>query len=452
MNFIFKNLKPYKKELILGPTFKLCEAIIEISLPIILSHIINDFSSVVKTNYTFLCLFLLSLVLIAFGSSISCQYMAAKTSQNFGKSIRKNFFEKLSTLSANQLENFSSASLTNRFTNDIGNLELAVALLIRLVIRVPFIFIGSLLMIFLLNKTISIIVLLSTIILGIFVFLIFKYSSPIFEKYNLKLDRMLTRLKENLENVQLVRGFNMQHFENKNFEKNNKLLGKNYFKANFISSLLNPISTIILDITILEILYFTKFNPGNLLIGDLIAIINYISQMLTVIIVFSNLVTTYSKAFSSYNRLNDFFNLNPEFIYGNENTFDNNAIAVKFENVNFSFSKETNLFENLNIAIASGEIIGIVGLTSAGKTTFLNLINRSLDCTSGNIKLFEKSIKDYSFDALKENITYISQKPEFFTNSIKENILLGKEYSPHSFDYALQNSDSKEFIERFTEK
>ena len=217
MNFIFKNLKPYKKELILGPTFKLCEAIIEISLPIILSHIINDFSSVVKTNYTFLCLFLLSLVLIAFGSSISCQYMAAKTSQNFGKSIRKNFFEKLSTLSANQLENFSSASLTNRFTNDIGNLELAVALLIRLVIRVPFIFIGSLLMIFLLNKTISIIVLLSTIILGIFVFLIFKYSSPIFEKYNLKLDRMLTRLKENLENVQLVRGFNMQHFENKNF-------------------------------------------------------------------------------------------------------------------------------------------------------------------------------------------------------------------------------------------
>lgn len=451
MNFITKNLKSYKKELILGPFLKLCEAMVEISLPFILSYIINNFNSGNKINYIFWSLFLCALVIIAFLCSISCQYMASTASQGFGKNVRKNFFNKLSNLPTKNLEKFSTSSLVNRFTNDISNLEIAVALLIRLVIRVPFICIGSLIMIAFLNKTIALIVLISNIFLVIFICIIFKNSSPLYERYNLKLDRTSTRLKENLDNVQLVRGFNTQKFENEKFALNNNSLKKISFRANFISYLLNPINILILDITILEVLYFAKFNFSSILVGDLIAIINYISQMSTAIIVFSNLVTIYTRAYTSYKRLNEFFSIPSNFKYGNETEFKENDIAVKFENVNFSYFNDVDLFKNINLSFNTGEIIGLIGLTASGKSTFLNLVARNYDCTSGEINLFGENIKNYSYGCLKNNIVFISQKSEFFTNTIKENILLGKK-DESNFDFALEQSDCNEFINKLNKK
>lgn len=452
MNFILKNLKSYKKELFFGPLFKLSEAIIEISLPLILSYIINIFNSGNEINYIFLSIFLFILIIVAFIFSILAQYIAAKTSQGFGTTLRKSFFLKLSNLSSSDTKQFSNSSLINRFTNDIGNLEIAVAMFIRLVLRVPFICIGSLVMIAILNKTIALAVLVSNIILSIFIFIIFKFSSPLYEKYNTKLDKTSTRLKENLENVQLVRAFNMQNYEKEIFNKNNNSLKTLANRANFFSYLLNPISILILDITILVILYFAKFNSSFILVGDLIAIINYISQMSVAIIVFSNLVTIYTKAYTSSKRLEEFFSLKENFVYGNQNTFESSDIAIQFNNVNFSFYDKNILFENLNFNFKTGEIIGLIGLTASGKSSFLNLINRTYDCNTGDINLFGKSIKDYSKETLTKNIIFISQKPEFFTDTIRENILLGRKFNKERFYFALSNADCLEFIEKLENK
>ena len=452
MNFIFKNLKPYKKELFFGPLLKLSEAIIEISLPLFLSYIINNFYARGKINYIHLSIFLFIIVIMGFTFSILAQYMAASTSQGFGRALRKNFFEKLSKLSFLDTQKFSSSSLINRFTNDIGNLEIATAMFIRLVLRVPFICIGSLLMILFLSKNIALIILISNILLAIVIFFIFKISSPLYEKYNSTLDKTSTRLKENLENVQVVRAFNMQNFEENFFEENNNYLKKLASRANFFSYLLNPLSVVILDFTILAVLYFSKFYINNLPVGNLIAIINYISQMTAAIIVFSNLVTIYTKAFTSFKRLKEFFELKENISYGKENKFPTSDTSVEFKNVNFSFNPSKKLFVNLNFTFKTGEIIGIIGLTASGKTTLLNLLNKNYTCNLGSIKLFNKDIKDYSKKALSENIIFISQNPEFFTNSIKENILLGRKFNKDSFDFALRNSDCLEFIEKLEEK
>lgn len=452
MNFIFKNLNPYKKELFFGPLLKLSEAIVEILLPLFLSYIINNFYAREKINYLSLSIFLFLLVTIGFTFSILAQYMAATTSQGFGKALRKAFFQKLSKLSFCNTQKFSNSSLINRFTNDIENLEIATAMFIRLVLRVPFICIGSLLMIAFLNKTIALIILASNIVLALVIFIIFKISSPLYEKYNAKLDETSTRLKENLENVQLVRAFNMQDSEENFFEENNNYLKKLATRANFFSYLLNPLSIVILDFTILAVIYFSKFHLDTLFIGDLIAIINYISQMSAAIIVFSNLVTVYTRAYTSFKRLKEFFSLKENTSYGKENIFPISEVAVKFKNVNFSFNSSKKLFENLNFTFKTGEIIGLIGLTAAGKTTFLNLLNKNYSCNSGCVELFGKNIQKYSKKALTENIIFISQKPEFFTNSIKENILLGRKFEKKRFQFALENSDCLEFIEKLENK
>ncbi len=424
MKEMLKYLKPYKKELTFGPLFKLFEAIIEISLPIMIAKIIDNYTNLTTKQILLYTIGILMLVLIGFCSASTSQYFAAKASQGYGTNLRKKFYKHVSQLSDKQIYQYGTSALVNRITNDINNLEVAIAMFIRLVLRSPFICIGSLIMIFIINAKIAITVILALIILSISIYIIFKISSKLQRTLNLKIDETLVRIKENLVNIRLIRSFNTKTFEKEKFDIQNNKIHEISSKYNFISNLLTPSNVIILNIAIVLVLYISKVYVNNISIGNLIAIINYISQMTNAIIVLSNLIVIYTRAFVSANRIAEIMRIKPDMQYGKLDTIENTENAITLQNISFAYNRQSELINNLNLTIKKGEIIGIIGFTASGKTSLLNLINRNYDVDSGEILIFGKYIKYYTKQTLKDNIRIISQKKQFFTGTIEENIKL----------------------------
>ena len=428
MKGILKHLGKYKKELIVGPLFKLFEAIIEISLPIIIAKIIDNSIDLTISKILLYIVGILTLILIGFCSASISQYFAAKASQGYGTNLRKEFFKHISLLSNKQLSKYGPSALVNRITNDINNLEIAVAMFIRLVLRSPFICIGSLIMISIINVRIAIIVTLALIVLSISIYAIFKISAKLQQNLNKNIDKALVRIKEILVNIRLIRSVNTKYFEKEKFsEENNKIYGIS-LKYNFISNLLTPTNVMILNIAIVMILYISQVYIKNISIGNLIAIINYISQMTNAVIVLSNLIIIYTRAFSSANRITEIMKMKPDIKYGNIYEMNNRENAIIFKNVSFSYNKESELIKDFNLTVKTGEIIGIIGFTASGKTSLLNLITRNYEVNKGEVFIFDRKISDYNKQALKRNIKIISQKKQFFTETIEENIKFRRKY------------------------
>lgn len=428
MKEILKYLAPYKKELIFGPLFKLIEAIVEISLPIIIAKIIDNSLTLTIKEILIYGIAILVLIIIGFCSASTSQYFAAKASQGYGTNLRRNLFKHISLLSNKQLNEYGTSALVNRITSDVVNLEVAISMFIRLVLRSPFICIGSLIIIFIINVKVGIVVTISLIILSICIYIIFKVSSKIQGELATQIDNMLVRIKENLVNIRLVKSFNTKDFEKLKFDKENNKIYKTYLKYGYISNILAPSNVIILNLTTVAILYFSKKYIESISIGNVIAVINYIAQMTNAIIVLSNLIVIYTKAYISAHRVEEILKIRTDMEYGNVDKITNSETAICLKNIDFSYNKNSQLIENLNLSIKTGEIIGLIGLTGSGKTTLLNLIARNYDVDSGEIYIFDKNIKDYDKKTLKHNIKIISQKKQFFTDTIQENIKLRKSY------------------------
>lgn len=420
MKGILKHLGKYKKELIVGPLFKLFEAIIEISLPIIIAKIIDNSIDLTIGKILLYIVGILTLILIGFCSASISQYFAAKASQGYGTNLRKEFFKHISLLSNKQLSKYGASALVNRITNDINNLEIAVAMFIRLVLRSPFICIGSLIMISIINVRIAIIVTLALIVLLISIYAIFKISAKLQQDLNKNIDKALVRIKEILVNIRLIRSVNTKDFEKEKFSVENNKIYEISLRYNFISNLLTP--------TNVMILYTSRVYVKNISIGNLIAIINYISQMTNAVIVLSNLIIIYTRAFSSANRITEIMKMKPDIKYGNIYEMNNRENAIIFKNVSFSYNKESELIKDFNLTVKTGEIIGIIGFTASGKTSLLNLITRNYEVNKGEVFIFDRKISDYNKQALKRNIKIISQKKQFFTETIEENIKFRRKY------------------------
>ncbi len=428
MKGILKHLGKYKKELIVGPLFKLFEAIIEISLPMIIAKIIDNSINLTISKILLYILEILTLILIGFCSASISQYFAAKASQGYGTNLRKEFFKHISLLSNKQLSKYGASALVNRITNDINNLEIAVAMFIRLVLRSPFICIGSLIMISIINVRIAIIVTLALIVLSISIYAIFKISAKLQQDLNKNIDKALVRIKEILVNIRLIRSVNTKDFEKEKFSVENNKIYEISLRYNFISNLLTPTNVMILNIGIVIILYTSRVYVKNISIGNLIAIINYISQMTNAVIVLSNLIIIYTRAFSSANRITEIMKIKPDIKYGNIYEMNNRENAIIFKNVSFSYNKESELIKDFNLTVKTGEIIGIIGFTASGKTSLLNLITRNYEANKGEVFIFDRKISDYNKQALKRNIKIISQKKQFFTETIEENIKFRRKY------------------------
>lgn len=449
MNKVKHVITEYKNKLIIGPIFKLVEAIIEILIPVIIAKVIDNIFLYNVNEKIKIGVIILIITIIGYICASISQYLAAKVSQDIGKKLRLDLFKHIFKVPNKEIDRIGSLAIVNRLTNDIFNIELAIAMWIRLVIRVPFICIASLVMISIINLNIAFMVLGSTIIFSLVIWFIIKLTMPLYKKANNLLDNLLAKVKEQIINIKIIRSFVTENKELNKFKKINDENFKFYKRANIISSLLSPMTSIVLNLAIILVLFNGSIQVKyNLLTqGELIAIINYVTQILISVIILSNLISIYTKAFSSVNRVNYIFNIKGEKQKGfiekiNERT-DN---IIRFENVSFSYNDKNLLFNNINVIIKKGEIVGIIGPTSSGKSTFLELINRSYIPNSGNIFFCDVNLSEYTNFCVKQNIRLIEQNPIFLRDSIKNNIKLSYDVNDNEINNSIILSGADEFI------
>ena len=449
MNKVKHVITEYKNKLIIGPIFKLVEAIIEILIPVIIAKVIDNIFLYNVNEKIKIGVIILIITIIGYICASISQYLAAKVSQDIGKKLRLDLFKHIFKVPNKEIDRIGSLAIVNRLTNDIFNIELAIAMWIRLVIRVPFICIASLVMISIINLNIAFIVLGSTIIFSLVIWFIIKLTMPLYKKANNLLDNLLAKVKEQIINIKIIRSFVTENKELNKFKKINDENFKFYKRANIISSLLSPMTSIVLNLAIILVLFNGSIQVKyNLLTqGELIAIINYVTQILISVIILSNLISIYTKAFSSVNRVNYIYNIKGEKQKGfiekiNERT-DN---IIRFENVSFSYNDKNLLFNNINVIIKKGEIVGIIGPTSSGKSTFLELINRSYIPNSGNIFFCDVNLSEYTNFCVKQNIRLIEQNPIFLRDSIKNNIKLSYDVNDNEINNSIILSGADEFI------
>lgn len=491
---------------IIGAIFKLSEAIFELIVPVIMADIIDTGIATGDVKY----ILTQGGILIALGISglvlaLTCQYLASRSAQGFGTRLRRELYSHINGLSFNELDRFGSSSLVTRLTSDIYQAEKAVAMTIRLASRVPFLIIGSAVMAVILNWKLSIIFLIIAPIIGITLYFIMKKSVPYYKRNQEKLDSLNSIARESLGGSRVIRAYAGEDDEIERFEKETLALEKNAIKVGKIANLLNPFTTVILNIGIIAIIYFGAFqvNVGDMSQGEVIAFVNYINQIMLAIIVFSQLIAIYTRAGASADRINEVLgtvstvkdpediNLNEEIINDgnaeNSSKIDTNAellankseiaisanngvnaisldnidgtiaenasnidtnYLVEFDDVTFSYGGDPAL-SGVSFKLKRGELLGIIGGTGSGKSTLINLIPRFYDVGKGEIFYCGKNIKNYSVKELRSRIGLAPQKARLFRGTIADNIRWGKrDATDQEVKSAATLALADEFVER----
>jgi len=457
MRRILSFLKPYKKQLVVGPSFKLLEAILELLIPTLMVSIVDigvqnkDTSYILKMGGL-----MLGIAAVGLLSALICQYSASIASQGFGTDVRNALFKHIMSLSSKELDEIGTTGYTTRLTNDINTLQLAVAMLIRLVIRAPFISLGSIVMALYINARLSIIIILTLPILVTIVYFIMKKTIPLYKKVMATLDSLTLVVKENLQGVRVIRAFARRDREKKRFDNLNTDFANMSVKAGRISTLLNPATTLIMNIAIILILYFSgiSIKLGNMTQGEIIAFINYISYMVTALLVTANLVILFTRAYTSAQRVSEVFEQSSSITDGGTKEIDKDAeYAVEFDDVFFAYNEGFYVLTDISFKLKRGESLGIIGGTGSGKTTLINLMMRMYDADKGSIRILGKDIKSYNIDALRKSVAIVAQKSVIFSGTIEENIRQGNmDATMEDIHEAAKNAEALEFIMKKDDK
>lgn len=450
---LVRFLKPYKKEFILGPVFKLAEAILEILLPTLMALIIDNGISSQNKVYIFKIGGLMILcATIGLACALVCQFMASRASQGIGTDIRNYIFEHIETFSHKELDKFGTASLINRTTSDVNQIQSAVAMLIRLVVRAPFLCIGGAIMAMIIDLKLSLILFISIPIFAIILYLIMKKTIPLYKIVQTRLDNIALVLRENLTGVRVVRAFATVEKEKEIFKNTTKDYSTTAVKVGLISALTNPATTLIMNFAIIAVLWFggIRVNIGSMTQGQIIAYVNYLILILNALVIVANLVVLFTKASASASRINEIFETktilqDKEDINIIENS---NACVIEFQNVCFSYNgTKQYVLKNLSFKVFKGQTIGIIGGTGSGKTTLVQLIPRFYDVSEGTILINGVDVKDYSQEILRKKIGIVPQKAVLFSGTISENIKWGKkDATDEEIQKAAQIAQASSFI------
>lgn len=423
-----RYLKYYKKEVILGPLFKLFEAIFELIVPLIMASIIDKGINGGNYNYIWqmgLVLFLVAVV--GFCSTMVCQYFAAKASQGVGTIIRNDLFKHIETLDFSQIDSFGGAELLTRINNDINQVQLSVAMLIRLVIRAPFIVAGSIVMAFIINVYAGLIFFAVGFLILFSALFIMYLTIPKNKTVQKDLEKVTEIAKENLSGIRVVKAFNQETYETSRLTSKTSKLKEDANKVSLVSALLNPVAAILIALAILFILKLSGslVFDGFISQGDVTALVNYLNQILAAIFVVCNLIQIFGKAISSCQRINEVLDTSPEIKYGNVAEVEEKPILYEVKNLTYTYPKASKpSINHLTFTIKKGEFIGIVGGTGSGKTTLLHLLARYYDPSSGTIFYNERDIKDYTKEAINKSIGFVFQKAVLANMSVRDNLRL----------------------------
>lgn len=447
-------LKSYKFYMIVGPLFKVIEVIFELCIPFVVKDIINYG---IQNNDTFFivtrCILMISLGILGFCSTLICQYFASIASQGYGTKLRDEIFTQSHNLDVSNINKFSKGYIQTLVTNDSIYMQNALAVGIRLLIRAPILVLGAMICSFIIDYIVGIIFLVLTLIISIILFFIIRYTSKKYTQIQKNLDFLSNKVSDNLKGNRVIRAFNEEDRQIDIFKDETNKYKKKAVHVEIFNSFINPLSFAIINIGIVLILYFTAGNFGFLSLdsGDIIALINYLNQILTALLVVSNLVIIFNKAYASKKRIDEFLDCSNDIISGIKKSLDKSDTCLMLEEVSFSFNgEEKRVLKNISFKLKLNESLGIIGGTGSGKSTLLNLISRIYDRSSGNILYFGKDIKDYDIQYLKNSISYAGQKSTLYKGSIKSNLLIGNaNATDEEIIRALKAADAYSFIEKY---
>lgn len=453
-----RYLKNYRKECTFGPIFKFLEAFFELLLPTIMALIINN--GVLKHDSGYIIRLggiMTVLAVCGYGCACVCQFCAARASQGFGTDLRNDMFRHILGYSYTQSDKFGAPTLTNRITNDINQLQQWVAMMIRLVPRAPFICIGAVVLSFCLDAKLALILVFCVPFLGAVIFAVTKYAAPLYRDYQKKLDGIAMVLRENLSGVRVIRAFSKTKDETARFNAASAGLMKTGFSIGGASSLFNPLTSLVVNMAVVFILWFggIRINTGRLSQGQIIAFINYVNQILYALTVVSNLIILLTKAMASASRVNEVLEAETETAAGAETLPEpSDSPAVEFKDVSFGYNNSgEKALEHISVKVFRGETLGIIGATGSGKTTFVNLIERFYDAGSGHILINGIDVKKISPAALRGSIGIVPQKALLFSGTIAENIRWGgKNADVAAVEDAARIAQADEFIRELPER
>lgn len=452
-----RYLKYYKLQVTIGPVFKLLEAIFELIVPLIMANIIDIGVKNGDTNY----IAKQGVLLVILGvtgllSALICQYSASFASQGVGTILRRDLFHHINTLSHKEIDKIGTPSLITRMTSDINQIQLAVAMLIRLVIRAPFLVVGAMIMASTVSLKLSVIFFGAAVLIGLTLYIIMSKSVPFFKTIQKRLDRISLISRENLRGNRVIRAFARQDEEEEKFSKAAQELTDASISAGRISVLLSPLTCIITNTAIALIIWFggMNVNIGELSQGDIIALVNYMTQIMLAMVVVADLVVIFTRASASAQRINEIFETKTSVTEekAEKNPTAENDNAIEFRNVSFSYG-EGEALKNVTFSIKKGETLGIIGGTGSGKSTFVNLIPRFYDATKGQVLVNGIDVKKYEIETLREKIGVVAQKTVLFKGSLRKNMQWGKEKATdEEIIKALKIARSWDFVEKLPGK
>ena len=451
-----KYLFRYKKELVLGPFFKLWEAVFELIIPLVMAKIIDVGIASRDVGYVLrLGGVILGLAAVGFCSTLVCQYIAAKASQGVGTDLRNDMFRHINTLSHGEIDRLGTSSLITRLTNDINQYQMGVAMLIRLAIRTPFLVIGSAIMALTIDVWLSLVFFAAIPLIAVVLFFIMAKASPMYVTVQRKLDRVSLLTRENLSGSRVIRAFSKQRQAEQTFSNAVEDQTAAAVRVARISALMNPAAYAIMNLAIVAIVWFGGYRvfDGALSQGQIIAFVNYMMQILAALLAMANIILIFTKAAASAQRIADVFDTKPSVVSGANQAVSvtGEAPVVRFKDVCFSYSATgENALTDISFDLNLGQTLGIIGATGCGKSTLVQLIPRFYDVTSGTVEVDGIDVRQYDLQVLRKKIGMVPQSAVLFSGTIRSNLLWGNESaSDEDLWQALRIAQAEDFVRSF---
>lgn len=448
-------LKQFKREVLIGPVFKLTEAVFELIVPLVMAQIIDvgiangDRGYVLRMGGV-----MVLLGLVGLGCALICQYCAARASQGFGTVLRSEMFRHINTLSHGEIDQIGTPSLITRITNDVNQLQLAVAMLIRLVVRAPFLVIGATVMALLLDWKLACIFFVAAPLMALVLYLVMSRSIPFYRIIQKKLDRISLITRENLSGVRVIRAFSRQEKEKERFAQASEDQMSTSITVGRISALLNPLTSAIINLAIAAVIWFGGFrvDAGGMTQGEVIAFVNYLNQILLAMIVVANLVVIFTKAAASATRVDEVLELHPSIV----NRVSRPAQEVEgspeiaFDAVSFAYPDAgAYSLSDISFTVARGQTLGIIGGTGCGKSTLVNLIPRFYEVSQGSIKVDGVDVRDYPMEQLRGKVGIVPQRAVLFSGTLRQNMQWRKQdATDEEIWQALETAQAASFVRK----
>ena len=458
MKYLKIYLKDYKRDSILAPLFKMLEAMFDLLVPVVVAHIINvGIANRDRGDILGCCGILVLMAIVGLCCSFTAQYFAARAAIGSATGLRHMLFAHIQKLGFSEMDTIGSSTLITRMTSDINQVQNGLNLFLRLFLRSPFIVFGAMVMAFTINGKIALIFVVTIPVLSVIIFGLMAVTSPLYKKVQGKLDVITGNARENLSGVRVIRAFGREKQETENFSRANGELVKGQLFVGRISALMNPLTYSVVNIGIIAILWAgsRSVETGVLMSGDIVALVNYMSQILVELVKLANLIVTMSRAMASLGRVEQILDTKTVMEFPEKTTIreENTEEAVRFDHVSLSYAQagEESL-SDISFSVKKGETIGIIGGTGSGKSSLVHLIPRFYDATSGEIFLLGRSVKEWDRETLRQKVGIVMQKVQVFSGTIRSNLLMGNEGAGEEEMWqALRAAQAEEFVRKKSE-